>query len=228
MKMNNNVIGLELDMLSSLPDDILTKILSCLPIDSAAATSVLSTRWRHLWTGVTSFVVLFETGKDATDDDILFLQKLIKLTSLKLHIFHIDLKAATNFLKPNIRDQMSFIRELCRPDVENINIFCPDENNGFFLWVPNFLFKTKSLVSLSLCFMNIRLDMLENVDIQLPNLKKLHLNHLSHIPPGLETLCRCSPVLEVLDLKFILMDHSTINTDFVYVANIFGVGNYAL
>ncbi|XP_056697416.1 putative F-box/FBD/LRR-repeat protein At3g56780 [Spinacia oleracea] len=170
--------------INELSDDILTKILSCLPINSAAATSVLSTRWRHLWTGVTSFIVLFETGKD-DDDDILYLQKLIKLTSLKLHNFHIELKSLSNSSKTtNIRDQVSCFREVCRRDVEIINMYFPDEETRFFLFVPDFVFRTKSLVSLSLVCMDIKFDMPENVAIQLPNLKKLHLHHLSHIPPS--------------------------------------------
>ncbi|XP_021838227.2 putative F-box/FBD/LRR-repeat protein At5g44950 [Spinacia oleracea] len=204
-KMNNNVNE---DMLSSLPDDMLTKILSCLLINSAASTSVLSTSWRHLWTGVTNFVVLSETGKHHDDDDdILFLQKLIKLSSLKLHNFRIKLKSQTNFSNPNIRDQESCFREVCRRDVENIDILWPPSAiNKRFLLVPDFVFKTKSLVSLTLGCMHIMFDMPENVVIQLPNLKKLYLRYLTEIPPWLETLCKCSPLLEVLDLEFKLQD----------------------
>ncbi|KAL9230776.1 hypothetical protein vseg_006084 [Gypsophila vaccaria] len=48
--------SLEMDRLSTLPDVILEDILSLLPTSAAAAaTSVLSRRWRNLWTGVTRF-----------------------------------------------------------------------------------------------------------------------------------------------------------------------------
>ncbi|XP_050238004.1 F-box/FBD/LRR-repeat protein At5g22660-like [Mercurialis annua] len=37
------------DYMRELPDEILEKIISYLPLNEAAATSILSTRWRHLW-----------------------------------------------------------------------------------------------------------------------------------------------------------------------------------
>ncbi|KAJ8441940.1 hypothetical protein Cgig2_020085 [Carnegiea gigantea] len=43
---------LEADKISSLPNDVLLHILSFLSIENAVATSALSTRWKHVWTGI--------------------------------------------------------------------------------------------------------------------------------------------------------------------------------
>ncbi|XP_004305027.1 PREDICTED: F-box/FBD/LRR-repeat protein At5g56420-like [Fragaria vesca subsp. vesca] len=47
-----NLVGV--DRISALPDDLIVSIVSLLPLKEAAATSVLSTRWRHIWTFVTT------------------------------------------------------------------------------------------------------------------------------------------------------------------------------
>jgi hypothetical protein len=51
------------DWVSTLPDDILIKILSLLTVSDAAMTSCLSTRWRHLWKNVDHLILNAHTLK---------------------------------------------------------------------------------------------------------------------------------------------------------------------
>ena len=38
------------DLISKIPDEVLSLIVSCLPLQEAVQTSILSKRWRHVWT----------------------------------------------------------------------------------------------------------------------------------------------------------------------------------
>lgn len=51
------------DMISNLPDPVLQLILSCLPTtEEVIRTSILSTRWRYLWTSVPSLNIDYARG----------------------------------------------------------------------------------------------------------------------------------------------------------------------
>jgi hypothetical protein len=49
------------DKISPLPDDILINILSLMTVREAAATDVLSTRWRHIWESVDHLILDMHT-----------------------------------------------------------------------------------------------------------------------------------------------------------------------
>ncbi|XP_018478320.1 putative F-box protein At1g21990 isoform X2 [Raphanus sativus] len=66
------------DSISSLPDDVLGKVLSLLPTNQAASTSVLSKRWRNLFHLVDSLYL----SDDATRDPLGFPDLVEKTLSL--------------------------------------------------------------------------------------------------------------------------------------------------
>ncbi|KAK6921465.1 F-box domain [Dillenia turbinata] len=69
----------EEDRISKLPDAILTQILSRLPTELSVSTSVLSSRWRYVWTSVPDLV--FEFGEAIQRDPrfINFVDRILAL-----------------------------------------------------------------------------------------------------------------------------------------------------
>jgi len=79
-----------IDSISSLPDVILQQILSSLPTNLAIRTSVLSTRWRHVWSD-TPYIyfdgpgTLYRGLKADTINKTLARYKLPKIMSFHLY-----------------------------------------------------------------------------------------------------------------------------------------------
>ncbi|XP_021744391.1 F-box/FBD/LRR-repeat protein At5g22660-like [Chenopodium quinoa] len=185
----------EEDRLRSLPDAILTDILSRLSIHSAATTSVLSHRWRRLWTGVTR-VNLNVYSRSKSTDKISYI--LRQLTCRKLRHFGLTLEEWFHSPAISVSEAESLFFQVCSRNVENISV-----NAGYDVSfsLPAFLFNSQSLVTLTILGL-LELPKIKDLCVHLPNLKKLSLDQLDDVPLCLETLIKSSSLLEHLDLVF--------------------------
>ncbi|KAL2896643.1 hypothetical protein RDABS01_038427 [Bienertia sinuspersici] len=207
----------EEDRLSSLPDAILIDILSRIPIDSAATTSVLSHRWRYLWTSLTHFNLSTDSSSNFTSIIDLILGQL---TSPKLAEFRLHLSSPLDFPEHDILE--SCFRHVLDRSVEKVFI---DVRCCFFeedFWVPVCLFNSQFLVVLELGGkIKVDLDMCGIRDlIQLPKLKKLKMDFLLDVPLWLGPLIRSCPLLEDLDLVFKL---DVVDSEIADCVDIFGL-----
>ncbi|XP_021744197.1 F-box/FBD/LRR-repeat protein At4g26340-like [Chenopodium quinoa] len=192
------------DRLSSLPDDILSVILSHLQINSVVATSILSRRWRYLWTTVTNFKFEHDNQYLSKRRSIKFSTVVVnivrQLTSQKLGVFKLQLSSLSNLCDASVADLC--FREICGRNVEQIIIEeVPGYNNNLFP-IPAFLFSSQNLVVLILRGM-IKFNLPEKTDIQLPNLRKISLTYLVSVPHQfLGSLFRSCQRLIDADLMF--------------------------
>ncbi|CAL1395825.1 unnamed protein product [Linum trigynum] len=74
-KLQKPGIDIDIDRLSSLPEDVLAHILSSLPTKYAVGTAVLSRRWKNLWTKVSNLDLYYSLLNQPPD----FHYKLLKI-----------------------------------------------------------------------------------------------------------------------------------------------------
>ncbi|XP_074302476.1 F-box/FBD/LRR-repeat protein At5g22660-like [Silene latifolia] len=204
------------DRLSSLPDDILIEILSCLPIRLAMATECLSRRWRGLWTNITCIHIDNHKFNSSRDLDITFDDIIARITSPLIHSFSVELvnlrhtpycvqypKRNPNYswlrqiCDQNVRQlKVTSIWKFCHPNVTNIWKFCRQsiwkvcQPNDYYLIQSWFALPSFIWVTQSL----VSLELDTTLTLQLPddkdpiNLPNLKKLHLCSISINVESL----------------------------------------
>jgi len=146
----------EEDRISSLPDDVLNHILSCLPTKTAVATGCLSRRWRHLWQHLH---VLDFYDDSLYSDNPIELKKFVFLVNGVLALLHnprgtqkMRLHCAHSVINDDnfhAHSLDTWVRPVIGPYLEelDLDLYIDDENAPDFK-LPLSLFTCPNLVSL--------------------------------------------------------------------------------
>ncbi|XP_021749054.1 F-box/FBD/LRR-repeat protein At4g26340-like [Chenopodium quinoa] len=194
------------DRISNLPDHVLLdNILSYLPTKDVVATSLLSRRWRRLFTGVTRLdcddspishcaehphlTELFPTFKMFVDNMLQACQSTIT-TTFRLHLANTNLDCNVG--------TVGYCYDTCYPEFEgvkkldiHIRVREPDK-------LPSAIFNCRTLEVLKL---DVNLDLEVPSTLCLPNLKELHISVVCFpIDDSLTRLVSSCPSLEYMTL----------------------------
>jgi hypothetical protein len=146
----------EEDRISSLPDNVLNNILSCLPTKTAVATGRLSRRWQHLWKHIRvldffDYSLYFNNPIELRSFDNLvngvldLLHNPHSIQKMCLHCAHSVIND-NNFHAHSVNN---WVRAVIGPYLEqlDLDLFTDDENVPDFK-LPQSLFTCPNLVSL--------------------------------------------------------------------------------
>lgn len=196
----------DVDVISELPDHILVFILSRIPTtEEVIRTSILSTRWRHLWTLIPSIDIdssrgpkppkKFKKNKFREFVDWVLVKKSVNLVSLRL-------SCSNDYAMPTIR---RWINAAITRNVKLLELKVCPRNESKEIVLPHSLMTCSSLEVLRLFFFRRRLS--SPLFTGLPALRVLELNNveLFNNDSLKDCLINCSS-LEELSLLDCLLD----------------------
>ncbi|WJX41902.1 Zinc finger FYVE domain-containing protein 26 [Trifolium repens] len=213
------------DRISSLPDSVLYHILSFLPTKDSAATSVLSKRWKPLW--FSQLHLHFDDNDKQFPDAFAFRQFLYSVITLRDNTLPI-LSLHLNCLHHGFYYEIDFSNVLYAAitrGVQNLTVDVRHHHHGI-MSLPTFVLTTKTLSVLKL--KRVKLTLNENVVVDLPSLKLLHLKYVyfTYSQYIIRLLSGC-PILEefkakqLILKKFLRLNHSLpIGRDVLSLSNL--------
>ncbi|XP_074298951.1 F-box/FBD/LRR-repeat protein At5g22700-like [Silene latifolia] len=194
MEMGVKLSNHSVDRLSSLSDDVIIEIISFLPLQFAIVTGSLSRRWCGLWTKVTSINIKLPDFKNFPDF-------MSHITSPSIYRFFVKYAV-------EVDDSISlslldfWFRQACDRNVRELKLACPPRFKGCSYRkniLPSFVLQTHSLTSIELYFV-YNLQLPDDGQINLPNLKRLRFTRYRVDLKLLGTLIEACPSLEDLSL----------------------------
>ncbi|GLT35694.1 hypothetical protein SLA2020_101250 [Shorea laevis] len=186
------------DNIEKFPDEVLSHIISFLPVKDAVRTSILSRRWRYLFTTISSLDYVFDPydGRGAAH----FMNSVNRLFFLseKLSILRFSLRCYIA-LEPLCID--GWIRALMCRNVQVLDMGIKDVEFDA-LPLPTSLFSCKTLVILKLDFPLHTYDFKVPQRVCLPSVKVTHLQGFAFSDnDSSERLFSSCPTLEDLVLQ---------------------------
>ncbi|KAF9599292.1 hypothetical protein IFM89_036590 [Coptis chinensis] len=188
------------DRFSSLPSTLLQYILSFIPTKEVVATSILSTRWKYLWTSHPNLI--FDEG--IADEDPVEKKKFVDFVDWVLTL-HDESNIKTLSITCKDPDQSridAWISAAVQHKVQELNLDVNVKECLSFVLLPELVCRSDSLSILEL---QSNLGIVIATPFSLPNLKILHLHSVlysSTLPKkAKEPLLLNCPVLSELILE---------------------------
>ncbi|XP_021776064.1 F-box/LRR-repeat protein 13-like [Chenopodium quinoa] len=204
--------GGQVDRLSSLPNFLLGNILSRLPLYLAATTSILSRRWRGLWSRFATRLILrycqfsrgfFTPYSGGRHKFLTIVDHILRqITSPEITNFQLQLYCDDDDREFCSSLLQSWFRQVCSQNAKKIEVKVEFDSNLSLIPLPICIFDCHSLIKLEFRG-NFRFNLPVNRIITLPNLKKLEI----YLPilnttfiRTIITLLKSCPILEKLTL----------------------------
>lgn len=188
------------DRISRLPDEILSHILSFLPTNDAVLTSILSNRWRSLWTSVPNLdfddSLILTYGEDSPKTCFMnFVDRVLILRDHSSPVQTFRLDCRLKYSPSHINTWICYAILHGAREIDLGYVFAAYK----FVRLPRSLFTCEKLEVLKL----YRYFSIQTPEfICLPNLRVLHLVKVQYDNfSALEKLISGSPVLEELVIK---------------------------
>ncbi|XP_074270776.1 FBD-associated F-box protein At4g13985-like [Silene latifolia] len=187
------------DRLSELPDDVVVRILACMPIIDAVRT-VLLRRFGNLWTLIPTLNIdMIEYQKTSTTNQLgwfcYFVRHVLMLhQSLSIDRFHLCVKFYSNAQRDEVADDIRmWFRFAFSRQAKEIRFY--DQSNYDPTYITIFpRFASEFLVTLNLDYCRIEGE----IQVKLGSLKKLSLNHVSMTHENFQRFISGCPSLQKL------------------------------
>ncbi|CAH1415156.1 unnamed protein product [Lactuca virosa] len=165
-------MNVEEDRLSSLPDDLIHKILSFLELEHAVRVSVLSSRWKFIWKSMPYLNLINFVKINSPPDFSKFVNNVLSHRNYQIHLSSVflysDGRVSHEFMK-------RFLEYVLTHNVQQLTVSWSPENEVEF---PLSLYSSRSLQHLDLHNFANNASYLATPAWDLPALATLHLYNI--------------------------------------------------